>query len=416
MSRQNPRHLRVFLDVVRQASVTRAAERRNLSQSAVTQAIAKLERTAGVALFQRGPGGLYPTEAGRTLAHRVERALRRLDTALHPVSPRLALTATATQMQALIAVRETGSFTLAARRLGIAQPTVHRSVSQLESEAGRQLFERGTTGLRAIRACQALTDAARLALAELDQGAMELAEMSGRDVGRIVVGSMPLSRSYVLPRAIAAFRATWPRILIRIEEGSYDDLLSGLRRGEIDFLIGALRPRLAIADVAQQVLFDDDLVLVVGLDHPLARRRDPTLADLARHPWIVARPGAPTRTVFDALFSPPAARPDSIVETGSLILMRQLLRHSDHIGCISRLQAAPEIDHGLMVPLSFELAGSTRPVGVTTRADWYPTRSQRAFLTEVERVAAAPSYPGFSGGRAVLVPVMPPAFHEGQTD
>lgn len=400
MLSRNLRHLRAFLDVVRQASVTRAAELRNLSQPAVTQAIAKLERTADLALFQRGPQGLYPTEAGLMLACRVDRALQRLDAALHPISPRLALTATATQLQALIAVRETGSFTLAARKLGIAQPTVHRSVSQLESEAGRQLFDRSPTGVRATRACQALTDAARLALAELDQGAMELAEMSGRDVGRIVVGSMPLSRSYILPRAIAAFRATWPRMLIRIEEGSYDDLLTGLRRGEIDFLIGALRPRLPIADVAQQVLFDDDLVLVVGLDHPLAGRGDLTLTELARYPWVVARPGAPTRTVFDALFSAPTTRPDSIVETGSLILMRQLLRHSDHIGCISRLQAAPEIDHGLMVPLDYELAGSTRPVGVTTRADWHPTGSQRAFLAEVEAVAAAPSYPGFKGGQA----------------
>lgn len=387
------------MDVVRHASVTRAAALHNLSQPAVTQAIAKLERTADLTLFQRAAQGLHPTEAGQMLARRVERALNRLDAAMLPISSRLPLTATATQLQALIAVRELGGFTLAARKLGIAQPTVHRSVSQLESEAGRQLFDRGPTGLRPTRACLALTDAARLAMAELDQAAMELAELSGRDVGRIVVGSMPLSRSYILPRAIAAFRSAWPRMLIRVEEGPYDDLLSGLRRGEIDFLIGALRPRLPVADVAQQVLFDDDLVLVAGLDHPLAGRNDLTLAELARFPWVVARPGAPTRTLFDALFRSAPMRPDSIVETGSLILMRQLLRHSDHIGCVSRLQAAPEIDHGLMVALHHVLAGSSRPVGVTTRADWHPTRSQRAFLAEVETVAAAPTYPGFAAAR-----------------
>jgi DNA-binding transcriptional LysR family regulator len=397
MLKRNLRHMRVFLDVARHASITRAAELRNLSQPAVTQAIAKLERTAGLPLFQRGPQGLFPTEAGQMLARRVARAMPRLDAALHPISPRLALTATTAQLQALIAVREAGGFTLAARKLGIAQPTVHRSVAQLESEAGRRLFDRSPVGLRPTRACQALSDAARLAFAELDQAAMELAEHSGRDVGRIVVGSMPLSRSYILPRAIAAFRTARPRMPIRIEEGSYDDLLAGLRRGEIDFLIGALRPHLPVADVAQQVLFDDDLVLVVGHHHPLAGREDLTLAQLARFPWVVARPGAPTRTLFDALFRSGPARPESIVETGSLILMRQLLRHSDHIGCISRLQAAPEIDNGLMVPLNYELSGSNRPVGVTTRADWHPTRSQRAFLAEVEAVAATPAYPGFHG-------------------
>lgn len=400
MLNRNLRHLRVFLDVVRHGSVTRAAEARNLSQPAVTQVIAKLERLAETALFQRGAQGLYPTTAGQMLARRAERALQRLDGAMQPISPRLPLTATAAQLRALIAVRETGGFTLAARKLGIAQPTVHRSISQLESEAGRQFFDRNPDGLRATRACQGLSDAARLAFAELDQAAMDLAEHTGREVGRIVVGSMPLSRSYILPRAIAAFRTTRPRMPIRIEEGSYDDLLAGLRRGEIDFLIGALRPHLPVGDVVQQVLFDDDLVLVAGHDHPLVGRGDVTLAELARYPWVVARPGAPTRTLFDRLFHKMPQRPDSIVETGSLILMRQLLRHSDHIGCISRLQAAPEIDHGLMVPLGFDLVGSNRPVGVTTRADWHPTGAQRAFLAEVETVAGTPSYPGFKTARS----------------
>lgn len=176
-------------------------------------------------------------------------------------------------------------------------------------------------------------------------------------------------------------------MLIRIEEGSYDDLLTGLRRGEIDFLIGALRAQLPIADVEQEFLFNDDLVLVVGTGHRLAGRGDLDLAELARYPWVVARPGAPTRMLFDDLFRGETARPDSIVETGSLILMRQLLRHSDHIGCISRLQAAPEIEHGLMVALRFDLLGSSRPVGVTTRAGWHPTPAQRAFLAEVKAVA-----------------------------
>lgn len=385
--KHNLRHMRVFLDVTRHASVTRAAELGNLSQPAVSQAVAKLERWAAQPLFRHSAQGLFVTEAGDMLARRVARALQRLDGAMMPISARLMRTATTSQLQALVAVRELGNFTLAARKLGIAQPTVHRSIAHLESEAGKPLFERTSIGLRATRACQALADAARLATAELDQAAMELAELSGREVGRIVVGSMPLSRSHILPRAIAGFRRARPRMLIRIEEGSYDDLLTGLRRGEIDFLIGALRAQLPIADVEQEFLFNDDLVLVVGTGHRLAGRSDLDLAELARYPWVVARPGAPTRLLFDDLFCGGDARPDSIVETGSLILMRQLLRHSDHIGCISRLQAAPEIDHGLMVALRFDLLGTSRPVGVTTRAGWHPTPAQRAFLAEVKAVA-----------------------------
>lgn len=386
--KQNLRHLRVFVNVARESSVTRAAEMCNLSQPAVTQAIAKLERLAGQPLFHHGVQGLFVNEAGEMLGRRVERALSFLDHAMASCSPRLSLTATTAQLSALVAVREMENFTLAARHLGIAQPTVHRAVTQLESEVGKPLFERSPSGMRPTRICRVLADSAQLAFAELDQAAMELAERCGREVGRIVVGAMPLARSYILPGAITRFRRSRPKLPIRIDEGSYDDLLSGLRRGEIDFLIGALRDPLPIADVEQYRLFDDDLVLVVGPDHPLAARDGITLADLAAFPWIVARPGAPTRSLFDNLFKDqPGGPPEQLVETGSLIFMRQLVRQSDHVGCISRIQAAADISYGLVTPLKFTLPDSSRAIGVTTRTNWFPTPAQRAFLDEVGQSA-----------------------------
>ena len=386
--KENLRHLRVFLAVADHGSVTRAAELSFVSQPAVTQAIGKLEREAGAPLFRRTPQGLFPTEAGRALADRARRAFALLDPALAELAPRLRRTASAAQLRALVAMREAENFTLAARRLGLAQPTVHRAVTQLEQEAGRALFERTSHGMIATRAAQALALAARLAFAELDQAAADVAETLGREVGRIVVGAMPLSRSTVLPAAIARFRARRPTLPIEAQDGPYEELLAGLRRGEIDLLIGALRDPAPIGDVEQRPLFRDDLVLVAGRRHPLARAAHITLADLAAWPWVVARAGTPTRAHFDRLFAPPARPPASLVESGSLILMRGLLEASDHLGCISRMQARPETDRGLMTILPFELSGTSRPIGVTVRTGWLPTRAQAAFLDCLETAAA----------------------------
>lgn len=137
------------------------------SQPAVTQALSKLERMEGQHLFLRRPQGLFLTQAGEVLEARVSLAFALLDPVLGDLAPRLTLTATAAQLQALIAKRETENFTLAARRMGLAQPTVHRAVSQLEQEADRALFERTAHGLVASRAAQALAQTARLAFAEL---------------------------------------------------------------------------------------------------------------------------------------------------------------------------------------------------------------------------------------------------------
>lgn len=382
--RYNLRHLRAFLAVADSGSVTRAADLCYVSQPAVTQAITKLELWAGVPLFQRTSQGLFLTEAGETLANRVRRAFNLLDPALAELAPRLRVTATHAHLAALIAMREAENFTLAARRMGLAQPTVHRAVTQLEQEAARPLFERTSYGMVATRLAHALALAAQLAFAELDQAEADLAELAGREVGRIVVGAMPLSRSSILPRTIARFRKRRPTLPVKALEGPYDDLMAGLRRGEIDFLVGALRDPPPIGDVEQQALFDDELVVVARKGHPLSTRRAIALSDLAAYPWIVAIGGTPTRNHFDQLFAPLGERrPQSLVETGSMVLMRELLKESDHLGYISRLQIGAELGSGNIVQIDFAAAATKRPIGLTMRRGWVPTRAQQEFLDEL---------------------------------
>ncbi|WP_176086249.1 LysR family transcriptional regulator [Martelella sp. HB161492] len=386
----NLRHLRVFLAVADTRSVTRAAEMCFVSQPAVTQALGKIEAMTGLSLFSRTPQGLYATEAGDILARRVRRALALLDPALEDVSPRLKVTATSAQLLALIAVRETENFTLAARKLSLAQPTVHRAVSQLESEAVRPLFERTSFGIVATRVCETLARAARLAFAELEQAGMDLAETMARETGRIVVGAMPLSRACILPEAITRFRASGRSIPIEVQEGHYDDLLAALRRGETDVLIGALREPAPIGDVVQETLFHDSVVIVAGRDHPLAAASAITAEAMAAFPFIVAPQGTPIRMHFDRIFEQAGcAVPTRLIETRSVILMRELLAESDHLGCVSKRQAEAEIARGLMVALPFVLKNTERPIGLTLRRNFMPSAAQALFLDLLRQAARA---------------------------
>jgi LysR family transcriptional regulator, regulator for genes of the gallate degradation pathway len=390
--RYNLRHLRVFLAVADTSSVTRAAKACHVSQPAVTQSISKLETTLGAPLFTRTPHGLFLNAEGEAFSRRVCRAFAFLDPALSDIGPRLRLTATAAQMDALMAVRDTENFTLAARRLGLAQPTVHRAVAQLEKEAGRALFERTGHGIMATRATQALARLARLAFLELEQAEADLAENRREEGGRLVIGSMPLSRSHLLPTAIARFRTARPRLAIQVVEGPYGELLAGLRRGDSDILVGALRDPVPIDDVEQETLFHDTAVIVAGMDHPLARREAVTAEELGHHPWVVALRGTPIRAQFDALFETSGVPgPRSITESGSLILMRELLDVSDHLGFVSGGQAEAEIRRGLMVRLPLDLAHTRRPIGITTRRDWMPTVAQQEFVALLREVGAAAS-------------------------
>ncbi|MFD1795545.1 LysR family transcriptional regulator [Paracoccus aurantiacus] len=385
------RHLRMFLTLAETHSVTRTAEACHVSQPAVTQAMNKLEHDAGQALFHRSNQGIYLSPAGEALAKRTRRALSFLDGAMADMSRNIRHHATRAQLSALIAVTELENFTLAARQLGLAQPTVHRSASMLEQSAGVQFFERTAHGLIATRAARQLSQAARLAFAEMEQGETDLAALAGREVGRIVVGALPLSRSSLLPAAMLRFRALRPSFPVEVIDGRYDELLTGLRRGEIDMMIGALRIPSPIADITQEALFDDSVAIVARKDHPLTKRASVSVEELSEYPWVMARAGTPIRAALEDLL--PATVIRSAVVTSSVILLRELLRDSNNLGALSRIQTLADAEAHSLAVLPVDLPHSRRPIGITTRAGWEPTAAQSDFIGLLREKAATMGEP-----------------------
>ncbi len=386
----NFRHLRAFRAVARRQSISQVAEDVHLSQPAITQAIAKLERRLGTPLFERRRDGMWPTEAGRTFLDRVDRALNFVRQGGREATRLGArkgargfanfdqLLSTA-QLRALVAVSRAGNFSLAARAVGVSQPTLHRAARDLERLSGLILFVKNGQGIELTPAADALAQAVKLAFAELAQGFSEIERTLGLDSGQIVVGSTPLPRTFILPTAINALLDTLPAVRVRVVDGPYDDLLHGLRHGDIDCLIGALRCPVPINDVVQEALFEDPLAVVGRIDHPLRRAARIRIDDLIAYPWAVPRDGTPTRRYFESLFTG-RDRPSGIVESSSLILIRELLLGNDRLTLISAHQIRHEERLGLLAPLPVDTPGSARPIGITRRRDWRPTATQSTFL------------------------------------
>ena len=388
----NLRHLRAFREVATQRSISQAAGRVFLSQPAITQAIAKLERSLSSVLFERHSDGMRPTEAGLLYAERVQRALALIRCGVQDAlrlgtergfratsAPDQLLTMT--QLRALVAVGNAGNFTLAARAIGTSQPALHRAARDLESLLGIALYKKSAQGIELSRQGQILVQQIKLAFAELTQGLAEVAALAGEETGQIVVGAMPLSRHYLLPAAINAFASERPEVEVHVVDGPYEELLQGLRHGEIDLLIGALRDPVPVDDVLQDKLFDDPLNIVGRAGHPLQRKSRISVRDLAAYPWVVPRRGTPTRDHFEALFrNGRHTRLAGVVESSSFVLIRALLLESDRLTLISAHQVRLEAEQGLLATLRYDLTHTQRPIGLTTRRDWRPTSTQRIFL------------------------------------
>ncbi len=361
-----------------------------MTQPAVSQAMARMDAMCGGRLFSWDSQGAILTDRGRLIHTRVRRAIGRLDASLSALSPRLVTTASMSQLDCLVAVVEAESFTLAARRLKRAQPTVHRAVTQLEREAGRPLFQRDGHGPIPTRPALTLARAVKLALAELDQIADDLTEIDGRKSGSIAIGALLLARSSFLPRVLAAFRTGRPQIMVKVQDGTYDDLLAALRRGDIDLLVCALRDPVPAEDVVQETLFLDRMAFVARPGHRLSPRSQLGQNDLAREGWVLPRRDTPMRRQFVSWFEQAGiSAPDAAIESGSLLLMRETLAQTDLLGCISGQQAAAEIEKGLIVRLDIAQNWPARAIGLTIRRDWIPSPIQADFLTKLRAAAGS---------------------------
>jgi LysR family transcriptional regulator of gallate degradation len=272
----NLRHLQAFRQVARLGSVSAAARAVHISQPAVTQAIAGLERLFKSPLLVRRSTGVALTRAGEICLARIERLLNQLRDALGDTNAERLVRAT--QLEALDAVVQHGNFSDAARARQLSQPSIHRSARELERLLGLPLFEKTSFGITPTRAAEELARRARLAFAELEQARAEVRALSGDESGNTVIGAMPLARSYLLPAALLEFTQVHPQHGVAIIEGTYEHLLAGLRSGESAVLIGALRDPAPAPDVLQEHLFDDPLAIIVRAAHPLARSRRLTAA------------------------------------------------------------------------------------------------------------------------------------------
>ncbi len=409
----NIRHLLAFREVAQEQGISAAAHKVHRSQPAVTQAIAGLERQLAVTLFDRQAGGMFLTPAGKLFFARVARMFDHLAQGAREAvqvdmrqrtrqkerqkdqrpKPDFYRNATAAQLRALVAIGESGSFSIAARRTGLSQPSIHRAGRDLERLAALPLFSATRKGVELTRAGEVFARVVRLARAELRQGFDELSHLKGEDSTRITVGSMPLSRTMILPAAIDSFLGEKATVQIRNVDGPYGELLRALRQGDLDLLIGALRDPAPADDVVQEPLFSDPLAVVAGPDHPLAGRVDLTLNDVLPYPWIAPPRDTPTGDyLYRKLGIGQMENTPVRIVSSSMIMLRGLLARGDYVTILSLHQAALEVQLGLIVPLDLDLPDSARPIGLTYRAGWVPTATQAQFLSLVRAAAKSPGY------------------------
>ncbi|WP_184801280.1 LysR family transcriptional regulator [Nitrospirillum iridis] len=373
----NLRHLRAVAQIAHLGTTHAAAAAVSLTQSAISQALARLEQVIGTPLFDRSRDGMVATAAADLLVPRIQAALDHIGSA-HVTMSRL---------HAVLALADGGSYAKASALTGLPEASLHRAVNDLAILLRRPLVERRGRVVALTKYGEQLARAFRLAKVELEAGLSEVEALTGHETRRIAIGAMPLSRARVLPRAVSHFLRRHPLVRVSIGEGSRAELVEPLRNGAIDLMIGALREPLLEPDLVQAPLFHDEPAVIGRAGHPLAGI-DPHPADLAAYPWIISAPGTPLRGAWERMFGAAGLPlPATPVEAGSVMIIRNLLMDGDFLTLLSPDQIMAETEAGWLAVIA-RPRGLGRTIGITTRASWRPTRVQAEFLDGLRDVAA----------------------------
>lgn len=390
------RQLKLFESVGRLNSVRRASEECNLSQPAVTQALAKLEQQIGAVLLERRASGSYLNELGEIFHRRTTRLFEQFEQALIALgvpggaetAPVIAKRISRSQARSLIAIVESGSFAQAAQTLELSQASLQRAARDLESNLKKSIYYRTAAGVMVTPAGVEFGRRIKLATQEIEWGIQEIEAAQGSVASQIAIGAMPFGGSVLLASVLDEFVRANPKVDVKIVNESASEMLKRLRDGEVDFVIGLVQETKG-EDLANEALARTPYAIAARRGHKLAKQGVVTVEDLLRYDWVVGTPGSSRRGCFERLFRGGAA-PQTSIATSALAVIRHLLTRSDRLALMTSYELMHESD---LAALPFGPIEPAPAIGVTMRAGWLPTKLHQDFIDLLRRHTADATTP-----------------------
>ena len=203
------------------------------------------------------------------------------------------------QLQTFEAVARLKSFSGAADEMHVTQPTVSKQIKLLHEEVGLPLLEQIGKKVFLTEAGHELYATCIDWLDSWGRFEQNIANLKGMKQGRLRISTVTTAK-YFMPRILGPFCAEYPGVDIALEVLNRDRLLERLSRNEDDLYIMGVPPE--GLDVESEPFMENPLVVLASTAHPMARRKNIALADLANEPFLVREHGSGTRLTVERVF------------------------------------------------------------------------------------------------------------------
>ena len=274
------------------------------------------------------------------------------------------------QLRTFKTVADLTSFSLAARRLEMSQPSVSYQVKELEETLGLPLIDRLGKRVQLTEAGTILYGYARRMLDVLDEATLAIEEMRGIKRGTLRVGASTTVGIYLLPAALGAFKKLHPGLVISLEIGTRARVQEQVLRNELDLAV--VGPALKDAELAIVPFLSDELVVIAPAGHRLAGKRGLTLKDLAGEPFVMREAASGSRLSLEKAARKAGAKLTVAMELGSNGAIKHAVESGLGLAVISRYACALEFSTKRLVELDVR--------GFPIRRDWHIVHLRRRKL------------------------------------
>jgi LysR family hydrogen peroxide-inducible transcriptional activator len=284
------------------------------------------------------------------------------------------------QLRYFCAVAKAGSFTRAAQREHVAQPSLSQQVRKLEGELGAPLFDRLGRTVRLTSFGQTFLRRAEAILRELSDAKQEIEEMTGVERGRVVVGAIPTLAPYFLPSRLASFATKFPAVQVSVVEEITPVLLERLQDAAIDMALMAL-PVPGVHFVCAELL-REPLYVVCPCSHPLAGKARVHLKQIEHESFLLMKEGHCFRENTLAACSRARLQPKVVFEAGQFATILAMVAANTGVSVVPQM-AVEKREGCCFIPIADE--GAFRRVGVVQLKQHFHSRAQRVFLEHMQK-------------------------------
>jgi DNA-binding transcriptional LysR family regulator len=293
------------------------------------------------------------------------------------------------QIEVFLAIARDKSFSVAARRIHLSQPTASEHMQELEKELGATLFTRRARAIALTEAGRVFETYAARILADVAGARQAVVELDGLKRGSLLIGASTTPGIYLLPGLIGEFRSRHPGIDLHLDIANSHVIEERVRANELDLgVVGG--HELARGERCLTAGLVDELVLVVPPQHPWARRRDISPKDLAEQPVLVREEGSATRRATERSLAIAGIKYTVGMELGHTEAIKQAVMAGLGVAFLSVYAIAREVASGRLCPLRIRGLPIRRHFHVIHSEGRPPGASARAFLQHLDTVRTRP--------------------------